>query len=199
MNVSPALMAFDSSGDQPWIAEDGDDMCIVVVPYSDSWLTAFRLRKGNAMEQWRVVEFGAALSGVDANLTGNSLRDLPLGELVATARRTARGALRPEASKWRSPSDVALSAFRSHARGRGRPDRDFAELALEYVLLVDGGDRTPAKTLADRFGNTQSAWVNRILQARRRGLLTPVGRGEAGGSLTPKAEELLFPEAGEDE
>ena len=55
------------------------------------------------------------------------------------------------------------------------------------MSILETGSRTPSVELADRFGGTAGTWTNRVTEARRRGFLTPVDRGEAGGSLTPKA------------
>lgn len=80
------------------------------------------------------------------------------------------------------------------ARGRQpRDDKAFAGLAVEYSFLVQDGDRTPAKTLAGRHGGASGTWANRIAEARKRGMLTGVKPGEAGGGLTDKALETLHP------
>jgi hypothetical protein len=58
-------------------------------------------------------------------------------------------------------------------------------------LLVQDGDRKPAKTLAERHGGASGTWTNRVAEARKRGLLTAVKSGEAGGGLSDKAIEIL--------
>ena len=84
------------------------------------------------------------------------------------------------------------AAFLVDGRGRRkRTDEDFARLAWEYVLLVNEGDPSPAKTLSNRLGGSAAVWANRISEARRRGLLTSPEPGEAGGHLTDKGEELM--------
>ena len=80
------------------------------------------------------------------------------------------------------------------ARGReSRDDQAYAGLAWEYALLIQDGDRSPAKTLAEKYGGASGTWANRIAEARRRSLLTAVKAGEAGGGLTDKAMKLLHP------
>ncbi len=64
---------------------------------------------------------------------------------------------------------------------------------MEYVTLIQEGDRSPAKTISERMGSGSPAvWANRISEARKRGLLTEVRSGQSGGELTEKAHELLF-------
>lgn len=124
----------------------------------------------------------------DEGVNVSDVRALPLGELLANARRGAG----TRAARLTRPSDVDLQAFRSDRRGlEARTDRDFAELAFHYVMHVSEGDRHPAKTLADQLGTTPATMVNRIREARKRGLLTPTTPGRSGGELTDRACELL--------
>ncbi|MCW2800053.1 MAG: hypothetical protein JWQ70_1525, partial [Aeromicrobium sp.] len=70
-------------------------------------------------------------------------------------------------------------------------DAALAALAYEYVSLVEAGIRTPSKSLVERFGGTAGTWTNRVAESRKRGFLTPVEQGEAGGALTSKARKRL--------
>ncbi|NMO55598.1 hypothetical protein HH310_30985 [Actinoplanes sp. TBRC 11911] len=183
---------------------DGRRDSFVVLRHHDGeqdWLVAFRFAAvDDRLGERRPVEFAvrqadeAALSG----MTSKTIRALPIGELLAAARRALsadRGAT-PGESKLRivTPSAVRLPPFLEDARGRQpRDDKAYAGLAFEYALLVRDGDRTPAKTLADRHGGASGTWANRIAEARKRGLLTAVKSGEAGGGLSDKAIELVHP------
>lgn len=100
-----------------------------------------------------------------------------------------------------SPADLAARPFLLSRRTRNRvSDADRARLCAWYVAAVAGGDRNPARTLADRFPESSyQTWANVLSQARTRepALLTPAPRrGVAGGDLTEYAEGLLgaFPE-----
>ncbi|HYN96121.1 MAG TPA: hypothetical protein VES42_19930, partial [Pilimelia sp.] len=109
------------------------------------------------------------------------------------ARQAASPQHRPaRRSRLTRPSDIYLAPFPEDSRGRPPPgDESYANLALVYADLVESGDRSPAKTIAAQHGGASGTWANRIAEARRRGFLTPVKSGEAGGGLTDAATELL--------
>jgi hypothetical protein len=80
----------------------------------------------------------------------------------------------------------------------GRPDSFYARAALRYLELVKAG-ASPTKALAEERHISQSSARDLIHEARSRGLLTSMGRGQAGGQLTDKAKLLLAgDEGGED-
>ncbi|MEV4483642.1 hypothetical protein [Micromonospora coxensis] len=182
-----------------WVTEGRDGF--VVLRHEEggeAWAVGFRLtRVGPTAGEWQAAEFAVHQLGEPASgLTGKSIRSLPIGELLATARRAASsqrvGMTGAKALPFVRPSDLRMAPFLTDGRGRReRADEAYAGLALEYALLVEDGDRSPSKTLAEKFGGSGGTWANRIAEARRRGLLTPVRVGEAGGALTAKALRLL--------
>jgi len=183
---------------------EGKRDSFVVLRHHDGeqdWLVAFRFAAvDDRLGERRPVEF--AVRQVDeaapSGMTSKTIRSLPIGELLGAARRglsADRGGT-PTASKLKfvDVSALRLAPFLEDARGRQpRDDKAYAGLAFEYALLVQDGDRTPAKTLADRHGGASGTWANRVAEARKRGLLTAVKSGEAGGGLSDKAIELLRP------
>lgn len=182
-----------------WL-EQGRDAFVVLrhEEGEEAWRVGFRLtRSGPGAGEWRAAEFTVQqLDEPASGLTGKTIRSLPIGELLATARRAASsqrsGTAGAKALPFARPSDLRMAPFLTDGRGRReRGDEAYAGLALEYALLVEDGDRSPSKTLAERFGGSGGTWANRIAVARRRGLLTPVKVGEAGGALTEKALRLL--------
>lgn len=158
----------------------------------DPWRVGVRLERSSPRSPWLVIETSVVVASERADIKGDAIRRLPLGECIARAKEAASRAasIKREGSPFGSVSRIRLEPFMSSAR---KTDLDYANLALEYVLLVQAGDRRPAATLAQKTGNLNSpgVWTNRITEARKRGLLTEVGRGEAGGELTEKAERLL--------
>lgn len=115
------------------------------------------------------------------------MRELPLGALISEARRIATKSAVATANPH-----ITLADFLARSDGGfGSSDEALAALALEYVSLIEAGVRTPSKSLVERFGGSASSWTNRVAQARKRGFLTAVDRGEAGGALTPKARAVL--------
>ncbi len=78
-----------------------------------------------------------------------------------------------------------------------RDDSFYAEVARSYLDLVRLRDSRPAETMAQALEvsvRTVHAWLGR---ARKRGLLTSSGPGQAGGELTDKARDLLSQEGQE--
>ena len=187
----------DALHDQPGsssVTAAGDGDLLVVFRHEDTWSVGFRLTPPrNKRGPWQMSEFGSRYMGAGF-VTSEDLRRLPIGTLLGQARDLARASVRPPTGFFHKPSDLSLSGFRGDGRGKGkRTDRDFAELAQEYVFLVEDGDRSPAKTLSERIGNGSPAvWANRISEARQRGLLSEVTPGKSGGELTSKAHDVLF-------
>src|SRR5215218_6769043 len=134
------------------IADDEGDR-LVALRLADDWGVGVRLHRRGTHRQWNVREITLRLMDSASSISGNDVRELPLGALLSEAKRLATK----------------------------------ASLAYEYVTLVESGTRTPSKALAERFGGTPGTWTNRVAESRKRGFLTPVDRGEAGGALTPKA------------
>ncbi|WP_344203750.1 hypothetical protein [Aeromicrobium alkaliterrae] len=93
-------------------------------------------------------------------------------------------------------TDLATAPFLSSRRTRNKvSDEDRARLVAWYVAQVAGGDRNPARTLADRYPDSSfKTWANIFSRARTEQpvLLTAAPRrGVAGGVLTDHAERLL--------
>lgn len=178
----------------------------VALQHGTDWRVGFRLTRGTeGSGRWEMTQFAAVYTGT-GSATAEALRRLPIGALLREARRLVSPlpvgmTLTAGGTRIFDLGATRLAPFLADGRGRSRrTDEDFTGLALEYVLLVESGDRSPAKTLSEQYGHGSSAvWANRISEARRRGLLTDVRPGESGGRLTDKAERLLgYPEAGED-
>lgn len=194
MTLSQALA--DLRGEHLVRSVPGEADRFVVVRHGDDWRVGFRLthrRPG----PWEMVEFSALYAGAGTP-TAEDLRRLPLGALLRKARALVSGAADQLPSEKVGRLRIVdldranLAAFLVDGRGRRkRTDEDFARLAWEYVLLVNEGDPSPAKTLSNRLGGSAAVWANRISEARRRGLLTAPEPGEAGGHLTDRGEELM--------
>jgi hypothetical protein len=194
MTLSQALA--DLRGDHLVRSVPGETDRIVVVQHGDEWRVGFRLTRRRS-GPWEMVEFSALYTG-EGSTTAEDLRRLPLGALLRHARRLVSNPVDqvPHEMVGRlrivDVDSARLAAFLVDGRGRRkRTDEDFARLAWEYVLLVNEGDPSPAKTLSDRHGGSSAVWANRISEARRRGLLTAPEPGEAGGQLTDRGEELM--------
>lgn len=170
------------------MADDEGDR-LVALRLADDWGVGVRLHRRGTHRQWNVREITLRLMDADAGISGNDVRELPLGALLSEAKRLAT---KDSLSSPPPAPRLKLAEVLEHNGGTfGSGDDALAALAFEYVSLVESGVRTPSKSLAERFGGTAGTWTNRVAESRKRGFLTPVDRGEAGGALTPKALSTL--------
>ncbi len=167
----------------------------------------------------RLVEWSAR-ADAGCSLSARQLRAAPIGGMeravrqeIASWRDVLHGQLRDGArrgefvdgrlvvreatgaemtDRW---GDVVawLSDFSDRPRTgpTGRSDRSYAALAKAYIETLDTGESTPVRALAEQLGLGEKTVRNHLFKARERGLLTSLGRGRAGGALTPKAKEIL--------
>jgi hypothetical protein len=128
-------------------------------------------------------------------VTTNVLRAIPLGRLPDWL-----GAIHLEDGQRLIPLVTGASVVDFKRRPRpgaaGRDDRPFAELAREY-LDACATSRSPIRDLAERHSTNEHTIRDRLVQARKRGLLESAGRGRPGGRLTEKGREALAPEEGQ--
>jgi hypothetical protein len=170
------------------IADDEGDR-LVALRLADDWGVGVRLHRRGTHRQWNVREITVRLMDSQSSISGNDVRELPLGTLLAEAKRLAtKDSL---AAAPPTPRHDLTDLLEQNGGTFGSGDEALAALAYEYVSLVESGVRTPSKALAERFGGTAGTWTNRVAESRKRGFLTPVDRGEAGGALTPKALSTL--------
>ncbi|NRQ51139.1 hypothetical protein [Aeromicrobium stalagmiti] len=167
--------------------DDGDQL--VAMRLADDWGVGVRLHRRGTHRQWNIREVTLRLLDHDASINGNDVRELPLGSLLSEARRLATKSAEVQVPTVR-PVDLAVM-IAGNGGTFGSSDEMLAALAFEYVAIVEAGDRTPSKTLAERLGGAAGTWTNRVAEARRRGFLTAVERGEAGGAVTPEAFDAL--------
>ncbi|MET1037645.1 MAG: hypothetical protein ABW075_05180 [Aeromicrobium sp.] len=169
------------------VSDEGERL--VAMRLADDWDVGLRLHRRTSYRTWNVLEIAVRLRGGQESISGNDVRELPLGALIEEARRLATKSARPDVAARPAVDLAALLEARDNRFGSD--DDALAALAFEYVSIVETGSRTPSVELAGRFGGSPGTWTNRVSEARRRGFLTPVDRGEAGGSLTPKALSTL--------
>ncbi len=169
-------------------ADDEGDR-LVALRLADDWGVGMRLHRRGTHRRWNVREVTLRLLDGEASINGNDVRELPLGALIAEARRLATKHVEQQTPA--SGRDDLATVMARNGNAFGSSDEALATLAFEYVALVETGDRSPSKTLAERLGGTAGTWTNRVALARRRGFLTPVDRGEAGGAVTPAAFDAI--------
>ncbi|NED58721.1 hypothetical protein G3I24_48530 [Micromonospora aurantiaca] len=202
-NVSDAIEQATSTNAWPTVASAAEGQGVFVVLRHDGQAVGFHLAPvGAHAGGWSLVTFAVQALDSTVGMTSRTIRALPIGELLTEARRaagkTAETTPRKSPFNFATPDGLRLAPFLGDRRGKAeRTDNDYAGLALTYALLLQDGVRSPIQHLAQRHGGSPGTWANRVAEARRRGLLTPVKGGEAGGGLTEKAERLLG--FGEDE
>lgn len=175
--LEPHAVSTDAVGDR-----------LVALKLADDWGVGFRLHRRGTHRQWNVREVTLRLLDTQASISSSDVRELPLGSMLAEARRLATKNAAADMPRLQARLDTVLA---SNNGVFGSSDTALATLALEYVTLIESGDRSPSKSLAARFGGSPGTWTNRVAQARRRGFLTKVDRGEAGGALTAEARAVL--------
>ncbi|MCX6405678.1 MAG: hypothetical protein NTV28_02030 [Propionibacteriales bacterium] len=167
------------------VTEDGERL--VAMRVAEEWSVGVRLHREGSHRQWAMRELVVRRGAGDRSFQGAEVRDLPLGAVVSEARRLATRSVDPG-----SEPRTTVGRLLEERSGRlGRDDLALAAVALEYTRLVEQGERAPAKRMAERHGGSPGTWTNRVAEARRRGYLTAVERGEAGGTLTSTARGLL--------
>jgi hypothetical protein len=119
------------------------------------------------------------------------IRSLTFGEALAAAR-TSLAVASDTSLNLHGFSRETLDEPRRPGR-RGHSDRYYAEMSAAYVRAVERGSSRPVEEVADEWGDGYSvAYIRSALhRARRRGLLTEMRRGVAGGTLTAKARAVL--------
>lgn len=92
----------------------------------------------------------------------------------------------------KKPKNTRRKPHRQLGKGR-RPDIIYAELAQQYVRLLEVGSKRPIVELAKQLGIDRSRVRDMIHAARKRGLLDGGQQGKRGGYLTDKALRVLRP------
>jgi hypothetical protein len=142
-------------------------------------------------------------AAADASIGTRLLRSVPLGELAAAAmRELSHRADRGTSPQFWSNDSAGYEqamlkslALRSTPLGhkrpgrRGRPDRYYAELAMEYEAWRQTGSRLA--TLARRRHMSESALRAALNTARTKELLSKAPAGTAGGVATDKAKAII--------
>jgi hypothetical protein len=148
----------------------------------------------------------------EGGMPGRALRALRLTDAMESFEdylkhlKATRGEyFSDEAKMWLGMRPAERRRVRvGHRPGRaGRPDSFYATWAAAYVRRLHAGSRRPVQDLAasppiriegyvSNGHSVSPETVRAILnRARARGLLTASPIGRAGGSLTPRAEEVL--------
>lgn len=115
-------------------------------------------------------------------LSATMFREVPLGQLH-TAAVAALDLVRLVGAQ--PPAD------RKRARRSPVTDHDLAVFASEYVAAIAQGQRAPLRNLAERHHLSYSGASERRRLCVSRGMMTTLGQGRAGGTLTDRAREAL--------
>jgi len=168
-------------------------VAVEVRPHAERWpLSDNRLDSlfAEALQSWlgpSLDSLGESLPPQPPPISAKFLRHLPLG--LALAER-AKGL---GVATTQEPLAVHLMSTADESQLSDADMRLLPYLrdALMYATAVRVGDRSPAKVIAKYHGITTASAQGRIAKSRDRGLLDTVGRGQVGGSLTPKGEALF--------
>jgi len=153
--------------------------------------------------QWSAEKKGVTAKAPQGGVPANVLRRIRLGDVYEMLGDAIRDR-NPDSAEWfiltrhMGFKEEATKAPR-HPGRRGRPDIFYAKLAQDYVTLLAQGERHPVRVLAQdlRSGKKGNEWWTDetlrqlLVEARRRGLLSPAPSGRAGGHLTAKSKRML--------
>ena len=158
--------------------------------------TAFRREEPGG--RWSAEVLGVNAVVPPGGLTARKLHRVRLGEHpghlrdIITFVREKLGAQAFEPGGSLAALGLSPEVERSRPRREfGRPDRFYAELAREYVRLVERRSRRPNDEIAARRHETVPKITGWLHEARLRGLLTPGTQGRPGGQLTSRAARVL--------
>jgi hypothetical protein len=169
-----------------------------LIPMADAWEDLRPDQIDRPIGEWSrsAVDVPAAEPGVRPDML-RAVRTAPLLRVAAELGTALEGSPLRRASWWQHnlpPSPAVLRAARRVLHDPERPaDVRLAGWAAEYAHLIAKGSRHVLKDLIALHPEEGSTDRIRDLihEARQRGLLTKGKQGRAGGSLTPKAIELL--------
>lgn len=138
------------------------------------------------------IQFDQSLGKLPSNaINSRFFQLLGLGEMLASARQEyinwgeLLDEIYNEMDIEREISDWTLLG------NEGFPDRKYAAVAFKYCQFVSQALENPITQLAEFMKCDKNTAASRVLESRRRGLLTAPKSGTYGGKLTAKAEKLL--------
>jgi hypothetical protein len=88
-------------------------------------------------------------------------------------------------------SAAAEAAVADPPKARAPEELELVRLAVDYLEIVGSGSRQPVVQLAARRSWNVERTRRALARARTRGLLLSAGRGRVGGTLSPRAQQLL--------
>lgn len=71
---------------------------LVAMRLADDWDVGVRLHQRDSYRKWNVLEIAVRPRGEHVSISGNDMRELPLGALIDEARRLATKSARPAGS-----------------------------------------------------------------------------------------------------
>lgn len=161
--------------------------------------TAFRRKEPGG--RWSGEVLGVLAEAPAGGLTARKLGAVRLGQYPRHLREVMRWVAEKYGTKAFRPDGslaalglVAPTTERPRQRREfGRPDSFYAELAREYVRLVERRSRRPNAEIAARRRELVPKITGWLHEARLRGLLAPkdATQGRPEGRLTPLAERVL--------
>lgn len=149
--------------------------------------------KGRPPGRWSADFRGAEASAPPGGIPADLLRQVRVTTVRSAAadflRWLTRQSDRPAART--GEKEEAKSPAPTSSKRRGKPDEFYADLAKEYVGLLNAGSSRPVAEISEQRSIPKSKVRDMVRQARWRDLLTETMRGKTLGQLTPLAKFLL--------
>lgn len=126
-------------------------------------------------------------------ITTSKLREVKVPQFSELAKSLATRSVLDAGGGGHYPRMAKAWVEQFTARGESRDDAWHARIAARYLELHALGIKNTNEVIAGELKCPTKTITNALFEARttRRGLLTRVGQGRAGGELTDKARALL--------
>jgi hypothetical protein len=192
-STDPVVISFESNDPEPGgTVPAGSFWVDATIPRRPGWKVRALLVPLHEMwevQEVRVIPHDPAQVPA-GGITRVLLRDVQVAALPRLlAASLPRGALAALTAGGPSDAPAWLTEGRRTGR-RGRDSRFYAHWAALYVDRA-ATTETPVAALSDEMHISVETIRGYLGQARRRKLLTDPPPGRAGGSLTPKARQIL--------
>ncbi len=171
-----------------WLAQRGNTWVLEglsLFPESQNVLVGPR-RPIELEKQLDTADLAALTDSEPPPITARLLRELRIGEVEQDLRERI-----VQSYYFTTYRREEIARIKDQPRKR-KDDAFYAEVAADYVRLLEGKMKTPNKALASRYATPERTIYRWINEARQRGLLSQTTPGKAGGYLTAKAEQLLL-------
>ena len=137
------------------------------------------------------LEFPKSLGTPSKTINSSFFQKLGLGELLVQAKKAYVEGTEVVTEIFEEMRVDELLGDWTQLGPAGFPDEKYAAIAWKYEKFLILGLENPVSELAEFIKSDKTTTSGRVLEARKRGLLTTPKKGSFGGKLTDKGKKLL--------